>query len=41
LQFFFWSFLAVAKYIKDEINKDPKEVVIDEVIGPINTYLSL
>ncbi len=38
---FFWSFLAVAKYIKDEINKDPKEVVIDEVIGqsiPIYLY---
>ena len=38
---FIWSFLAVAKYIKDEINKDPKEVVIDEVIGqsiPIYLY---
>ena len=30
---FIWSFLAVAKYIKDKVNKDPKEVVIDEVIG--------
>ena len=38
---FIWSFLAVAKYIKDVTNKDPKEVVIDEVIGqsiPIYLY---
>ena len=38
---FIWSFLAVAKYIKDKVNKDPKEVVIDEVIGqsiPIYLY---
>ena len=38
---FLYSFLAVAKYIKDEPNKDPKEVVIDEVIGqsiPIYLY---
>ena len=38
---FLFSFLAVANYIKDETNKDPKEVVIDEVIGqsiPIYLY---
>ena len=38
---FLYSFLAVAKYIKDESNKDPKEVVVDEVIGqsiPIYLY---
>ena len=30
---FFYSFYAVAEYIKKNENKDPKEVVIDEVIG--------
>ena len=30
---FFYSFYAVAEYIKENENKDPKEVVIDEVIG--------
>ena len=38
---FLYSFLAVANYIKDASNKDPKEVVIDEVIGqsiPIYLY---
>ena len=33
LVIFFYSFYAVANYIKNEPNKDPKEVVIDEVIG--------
>ncbi len=35
------AFVAVASYIKDNSNKDPKEVVIDEVIGqsiPIYLY---
>ena len=38
---FLYSFLAVASYIKEDSNKDPKEVVIDEVIGqsiPIYLY---
>ena len=38
---FLYSFYAVAEYIKDNKNKDPKEVVIDEVIGqsiPIYLY---
>ena len=38
---FLYSFLAVANYIKEDSNKDPKEVVIDEVIGqsiPIYLY---
>ena len=38
---FCYSFLAVAKYIEDKPNKDPKEVVIDEFIGqsiPIYLY---
>ena len=38
---FFFSFYAVAIYIKDVSNKDPKEVVIDEFIGqsiPIYLY---
>ena len=38
---FLYAFLAVAKYIEEETNKDPKEVVIDEVIGqsiPIYLY---
>ena len=41
LLIFFYSFYAVAKYIKDESDKDPKEVVVDEVIGqsiPIYLY---
>ena len=41
LLIFFCSFYAIASYIKDESNKDPKEVVIDEVIGqsiPIYLY---
>ncbi len=38
---FLYSFYAVAEYIKESENKDPKEVVIDEVIGqsiPIYLY---
>jgi phosphatidylglycerophosphatase A len=38
---FVYSFYAVSKYIKDNENKDPKEVVIDEFIGqsiPIYLY---
>ena len=38
---FICSFLAVASYIKDNENKDPKEVIIDEFIGqsiPIYLY---
>ena len=38
---FVFSFNAVALYIKDNANKDPKEVVIDEFIGqsiPIYMY---
>ena len=38
---FFYSFLAVENYIKEDTDKDPKEVVIDEVIGqsiPIYLY---
>ena len=38
---FIYSFLAVASYIKDIQNKDPKEVIIDEFIGqsiPIFLY---
>ena len=38
---FIYSFSAVANHIKDSENKDPKEVVIDEVIGqsiPIYAY---
>ena len=41
LVFFLYSFYAVADYIKEGENKDPKEVVIDEVIGqsiPIYLY---
>ena len=30
---FLYSFYAVAEYIKESENKDPKEVVIDEVVG--------
>ena len=33
LLIFFYSFYAVSEYIKDNANKDPKEVVIDEFIG--------
>ena len=38
---FLYSFFAVAEYIKSNQDKDPKEVVIDEVIGqsiPIYLY---
>ena len=38
---FIYSFSAVAEYIKNSENKDPKEVVIDEFIGqsiPIYLY---
>ena len=38
---FFYSLYAVGSYIKEISNKDPKEVVIDEVIGqsiPIYLY---
>ena len=41
ISIFFYSFIAVANYIKYNTNKDPKEVVIDEVIGqsiPIYMY---
>ncbi len=41
LTIFFYSFFAIESYIKDEFNKDPKEIVIDEVIGqsiPIYLY---
>jgi phosphatidylglycerophosphatase A len=30
---FFYSFYAIKIYIEDKENKDPKEVVVDEVIG--------
>ena len=38
---FIYSFVAVAAHIKDNENKDPKEVIIDEFIGqsiPIYLY---
>ena len=38
---FIYSFAAIAKYIEDNENKDPKEIVIDEFIGqsiPIYLY---
>ena len=38
---FLYSFFAVAEYIKNNQDKDPKEIVIDEVIGqsiPIYLY---
>ena len=38
---FIYSFLAVAAHIKDNENKDPKEIIIDEFIGqsiPIYLY---
>jgi phosphatidylglycerophosphatase A len=41
LLIFFYSFYAVSEYIKNNKNKDPKEVVIDEFIGqsiPIYLY---
>ena len=41
LLIFMYSFYAVSEYIKDNENKDPKEVVIDEFIGqsiPIYLY---
>ena len=41
LLIFFYSFFAISNYIKDDANKDPKEVVVDEVIGqsiPIYMY---
>ena len=41
LSVFVYSFYAVSEYIKDNENKDPKEVVIDEFIGqsiPIYLY---
>jgi phosphatidylglycerophosphatase A len=41
LLIFVYSFYAVGEYIKDNENKDPKEIVIDEFIGqsiPIYLY---
>ena len=41
LSIFVYSFYAVSEYIKNNKNKDPKEVVIDEFIGqsiPIYLY---
>jgi phosphatidylglycerophosphatase A len=41
LLIFFYSFYAVSDYIKNNDNKDPKEVVVDEFIGqsiPIYLY---
>ena len=38
---FIYSFLAVSSYIKDNENKDPGEIIIDELIGqsiPIFAY---
>ena len=38
---FIYSFSAIAAYIKDNENKDPKEIIIDEFIGqsiPIYLY---
>ena len=38
---FIYSFYAVSEYIKDNNNKDPKEVVVDEFVGqsiPIYLY---
>ena len=38
---FIYSFPAVSSYIKDNENKDPKEIIIDELIGqaiPIFAY---
>ena len=40
LLIFIYSFYAVSNYIKDNDNKDPKEVVVDEFIGQsIPVYL--
>ena len=41
LLIFVYSFYAVNEYIKDNVNKDPKEIVVDEVVGqsiPIYLY---
>jgi len=41
LSVFIYSFYAVSYYIKDNENKDPKEIVVDEFIGqsiPIYLY---
>ncbi len=38
---FFYSFYAISDYIRENENKDPREIVIDEVIGqaiPIYLY---
>ena len=38
---FLYAFVAISNYIKDNTDKDPKEIVIDEVIGqsiPIYMY---
>ena len=38
---FLYAFVAITNYIKDNTDKDPKEIVIDEVIGqsiPIYMY---
>ena len=38
---FIYSFLAIENYIKDNDNKDPREIIIDEFIGqsiPIYLY---
>ena len=38
---FIYSFYAISEYIKDNENKDPKEVVVDEFVGqsiPIYLY---
>ena len=38
---FIYSFYAVSSYIKDNKNKDPGEIIIDELIGqsiPIFAY---
>ncbi len=38
---FIYSFLAIENYIKDNENKDPREIIIDEFIGqsiPIYLY---
>ena len=36
---FILSFFAVAMHIKNNENKDPKEIVIDEFIGNIHSIL--
>ena len=38
---FAYSFIAIKNYTEDKINKDPKEIVVDEFIGqsiPIYLY---